>query len=101
MGRLTQPTLSIRSGDTVVLETRDVSDGQISPDATSEAIADIDWDRVYPLAGPIRVEDADPGDTLAVAIVELRHAPGGGQRFCPASVSCRRISPTRTYASST
>ncbi len=66
-----EPTLTIRSGDAVVLETRDVSDNQFGPDSTAEAIAGIDWDRVYPLAGPICVEGAAPGDTLAVEIVEL------------------------------
>ena len=46
-----EPVLTIESGDTVVYETRDVSDNQITPDSTAEAIAALDWDRVYPLAG--------------------------------------------------
>jgi acetamidase/formamidase len=42
-----EPVLTIASGDTVVYETRDVSDNQIKPDSTAEAVAALDWDRVY------------------------------------------------------
>ena len=37
----------------------------------------LDWDRVYPLAGPIAVEGAEPGDTLAVEVLDL-HTEGWG-----------------------
>jgi len=66
-----EPGLAIESGDTVVFETREVSDGQITRDSTAEAIGELDWDRVYPLAGPVRVEGAEPGDTLAVEILDV------------------------------
>ena len=72
-----EPVITIASGDTVVLHTRDVSDDQIGPDSTAEVIAGLDWDRVYPLAGPIAVEGAQPGDTLAVEILDL-HTEGWG-----------------------
>jgi len=71
------PSLTISDGDTVVVHTRDVSDGQIGPDSDASAIASLDWDRVYPLVGPIRVEGAEPGDTLAVEILDL-HTQGWG-----------------------
>jgi acetamidase/formamidase len=72
-----EPLLEIDSGDTIVVETRDVSDNQITPDSTAEAIAALDWERVYPLAGPISVRGAQPGDTLAVEILDL-HTRGWG-----------------------
>jgi acetamidase/formamidase len=72
-----EPVITIASGDTVVYHTRDVSDDQIGPDSTVEVIANLDWDRVYPLAGPIAVEGAQPGDTLAVEILDL-HTQGWG-----------------------
>jgi acetamidase/formamidase len=71
------PVLTIESGDTVVVHTRDVSDNQIGPDSTTEVIASLDWDRVYPLAGPIAVAGAQPGDTLAVEVLDL-HTQGWG-----------------------
>jgi acetamidase/formamidase len=62
---------TVENGDSVVYETRDVSDNQITPDSTAEAIAALDWDRVYPLAGPVRVEGAEPGDALAIEILAM------------------------------
>jgi acetamidase/formamidase len=72
-----EPVLTVASGDTVVVHTRDVSDNQITPESTVDAIASLDWDRVYPLAGPIAVEGAQPGHTLGVEIVDL-HPQGWG-----------------------
>ncbi len=72
-----EPLLEIDSGDTIVVETRDVGDNQITPDSTAEVIAALDWDRVYPLAGPIAVRGASPGDTLAIEILDL-HTRGWG-----------------------
>jgi acetamidase/formamidase len=69
--------LEIDSGDTVIVETRDVSDNQIGPDSTTDVVAGLDWDRVYPLAGPIAVRGAEPGDTLAVEILDI-HTRGWG-----------------------
>jgi acetamidase/formamidase len=66
-----EPVLTISSGDTVAYETREVSDGQITPESTAEVIATLDWDRVYPLAGPVLVEGAEPGDTLAIEILKV------------------------------
>ncbi len=72
-----RPVLSVDSGDTVVVQTRDVSDNQITPASTAADIATVDWERVYPLAGPIAVSGAEPGDTLAVEIVDI-HTQGWG-----------------------
>ncbi len=72
-----EPVLTIDSGDTVVVHTRDVSDNQITPTSTASAIASMSWDRVYPLAGPIHVKSARPGDTLAIEILDI-HPQGWG-----------------------
>ena len=74
------PVLGIDPGDTVVVWTRDVSDNQIGPDSDVSVIAGLDWDRVYPLAGPIAVHGAQPGDTLAIEILDI-HTQGWG--CCP------------------
>jgi acetamidase/formamidase len=78
-----EPALSVQSGDTVILESRDVSDNQLSPSSTAKDIETLDWDRVYPLAGPIAVEDAAPGDALAVEILELRTKDWGWTAIIP------------------
>jgi acetamidase/formamidase len=61
----------------VVLWTRDVSDNQITKDSDTSVIAGLDWDRVYPLNGPIGVASAAPGDTLAIEILDI-HTQGWG-----------------------
>ncbi len=78
-----EPVLTIQSGDTVSLESRDVSDNQLGPSSTAADIETLDWDRVYPLAGPIAVEGAKPGDTLAVEILELRTKDWGWTAIIP------------------
>jgi acetamidase/formamidase len=72
-----EPVITVDSGDTVVVTTRDVSDNQITPDSDVSAVAGLDWGRVYPLAGPIAVAGAQPGDTLAVDVLDL-HPQGWG-----------------------
>src|SRR3954462_2870365 len=72
-----EPVITIADGDNVVINTRDVSDNQIGPDSDSSVLDCLNWDRVYPLAGPIAVEGAKPGDTLSAQSLALR-APGLG-----------------------
>jgi acetamidase/formamidase len=72
-----EPVLGIDSGDTVVVWTRDVSDNQIGPDSDTSVIHGLDWDRVYPLSGPIAIAGAESGDTLAIEILDI-HTQGWG-----------------------
>ena len=77
------PVLTIASGDTVVTQTRDVSDDQITPQSDTSVLATMDWSRVYPLAGPIEVEGAEPGDTLAIEVLDLRTRGWGWAAILP------------------
>jgi acetamidase/formamidase len=77
-----EPVIRIADGDTVVFETRDVSDNQVTPDSDSSALA-LDWDRVYPLAGPVHVDGAEPGDTLAIEILDLQTRGWGWTAILP------------------
>ena len=71
------PALEIESGETVELETADASGGQLTADSTPADVAALDFDRVNPVTGPVFVRGAQPGDVLAVEILELRpHAWG-------------------------
>jgi acetamidase/formamidase len=78
-----EPLMAIASGDTVTMTTRDVSDGQVTPTSVSSIIPALDFDRFYPLAGPIGVESAEPGDTLAIEIVDLAPAEWGWTAIIP------------------
>ncbi|HET7050434.1 MAG TPA: acetamidase/formamidase family protein [Solirubrobacteraceae bacterium] len=71
------PVLEVESGETVQLETADASAGQLTADSTPADVAALDFDRVNPVTGPVFVRGAQPGDVLAVEILELQpHAWG-------------------------
>jgi formamidase len=71
------PAIRIVAGSRVEIETLDGLDGQISPETTREELARIDMGRIHPLTGPVYVEDAEPGDLLAVIIEQIRPADFG------------------------
>src|SRR5687767_8502667 len=56
-----EPVLHIEQGDVVVVETDDFAGGQIGRDSTAEDLRALDFDTIYPLAGPIHVAGAGPG----------------------------------------
>jgi acetamidase/formamidase len=66
-----EPVLSIAPGDIVSVETDDFAGGQIGRDATSADLPALDFNSIYPLAGPIFVEGAQPGDALAVEFLDF------------------------------
>jgi acetamidase/formamidase len=72
-----EPVLTVEPGDTVVYHTREVSDGQIGPNSTADVLSSLDWDSLYPLAGPVAMTDAQPGDILTVEILDI-HTEGWG-----------------------
>jgi acetamidase/formamidase len=72
-----EPVLVVDPGDTVVVWTRDVSDNQIGPDSDAGVIAGLDWERLYPLCGPIAVRGAKAGDVLSVEVLDI-HTQGWG-----------------------
>lgn len=72
-----EPALVIESGDVVIVHTREVSDGQITPTSTTDALRTIDWARIYPLTGPMYVNGAEPGDVLAIEVLDI-HTQGWG-----------------------
>ena len=65
------PALCIRPGDTVSCWAQEVSNAAITPDSVAEDLAKESFDFCYPLAGPIYIEGAKPGDALDIEILEL------------------------------
>jgi acetamidase/formamidase len=63
------PVLEIEAGDVVVVETDDFAGGQIVRDSTAADLLELDFDAIYPIAGPIAVRGARPGDALAVELL--------------------------------
>ena len=66
------PLVRCDPGDEVILETRDAFDGQMGPEAGLDPVAAPDLDVVHPLTGPVYITGAEPGDLLAVEILDIR-----------------------------
>lgn len=66
-----EPALTIAPGETVAFEEIDAVCGQISPESGIEAIANLDFAKVNPIAGPVYVDGAEPGDTIKATLIDL------------------------------
>ena len=69
--RANPPAIEIEPGDIVHCETEEVSGGQLQPGMPASTLTKLDFNRLYPLAGPVFVRGAQPGDTLQVDILSL------------------------------
>lgn len=67
--------LLVAPGETITFDITDASGGQITPDCTTEVFTIYDSDHVNPVTGPVFIDGAQPGDTLAVRLES--YAPSG------------------------
>jgi acetamidase/formamidase len=74
--------LRIRSGDTVAFSLPMSGDGQVSEQSTAETTT-FDFATIYNLLGPIWIEEAHPGETLAVEVLKLEPGPWGWCAILP------------------
>ncbi|HUN77154.1 MAG TPA: acetamidase/formamidase family protein [Steroidobacteraceae bacterium] len=63
------PAMHVAPGDTVDFRDIDAMCGQITPESTVDVVGKIDFSRVNPIAGPVYVDGAEPGDTLKVTLL--------------------------------
>jgi acetamidase/formamidase len=77
------PAARARSGDVVRLTTQEVTGGQVQYGDPPEVLFELDRTRSYPLAGPISVEGAAPGDLLEVEMLELTPGLWGWSGIIP------------------
>lgn len=77
-----EPLLVIDSGDTVHFDIKVAGEGQVWPGASYDDTR-FDFDTIYNLSGPIWVNGAEPGDTLQVDVLDLRHGDWGWAAFLP------------------
>jgi hypothetical protein len=96
-----EPVLTVEPQDTVVYHTREVSDGQIGPDSTVDVLDRLDWDSLYPLAGPGAMTNADPATYWRSRYWISIPQAGAGAPSYRASGCYPRTSPTPTSRSST
>src|SRR6266852_6231241 len=77
------PAVEIESGDVVHFDTEEVTAGQLKKGDDASKLASLDFDRLYPLGGPVYVKGAEPGDTLEVEILELQPGAWGWSALLP------------------
>jgi formamidase len=72
-----KPVITVKPGDTVIMETRDAFDGQITRASTAADViptglgGPLNLNLVHPLTGPVAIQGAEPGDLLVVHIVDI------------------------------
>src|SRR5215213_8455853 len=89
------PVLEVEPGDVVVADTDDFAGGQIGRESTAADLLELDFDAIYPLAGPIAVRGARPGDALAVEILGFDLPEWGWACIIP-GLGCSRARSSRT-----
>src|SRR6266480_1213594 len=77
------PALEVEPGAVVELQVRDASDEQIRADSGPKNISKLDFDHVNPVSGPVFVKGAQPGDVLAVELLEFRPPDWGWTALIP------------------
>ena len=87
------PALVVAPGDTVEFETVDSSGAQLSPTSTLADLAALDFAKVNPVTGPVRVDGAEPGDALKVTHPVVRALGLGLDRQHPGLRPARRPVP--------
>ena len=81
--RLIPPVLTVPDGSVVEAYTNDATGGQFNLHSTLEDDARLDMDRVHDLTGPIYVEGAEPGDVLAIEMLDLEPGDWGWTSLGP------------------
>jgi acetamidase/formamidase len=69
------PVVTIAPGESLEFEVMDAAAGQLSAASVAADIARLDFSRINPLAGPVHVDGAQPGDVLKVTV--LSFVPSG------------------------
>lgn len=72
-----EPILELAPSETLTLETLDASGGQLSASSTVSDVLTLDFGKINPVTGPIRILGAEPGDAVSVKILEFKPSGWG------------------------
>jgi acetamidase/formamidase len=78
-----EPALEVEPGEAVELHVRDASDEQIGRSSGAEDVAKLDFTHVNPVSGPVYVKGAQPGNVLAVELLEFTPPEWGWTAIIP------------------
>ena len=68
----TPPAMTVAPGDIVQFDDLDATSGQLSANSTVDDIRTLDFGLINPIAGPVYVDGAEPGDALKVTLLEFQ-----------------------------
>ncbi|MEO9965920.1 MAG: acetamidase/formamidase family protein [Reichenbachiella sp.] len=77
------PVLNVPSGAVVEAFTEEATDAQLTVDSNLDDLAEVSFEPIHPLTGPIYVEGAQPGDVLAVTIHKIEVGNWGWSAIFP------------------
>jgi acetamidase/formamidase len=69
------PALHIAPGESIEFDVYEASGGQLSKSSTVDDVTTLDFGKINPVAGPIFIDGAEPGDVLKVTL--LSFTPSG------------------------
>lgn len=78
-----EPRLTVPSGSVIEFYTEEATDGQLNVNSIAADLANISFDLIHPLTGPVYVEDAKPGDVLAVTLHKIELGDWGWTGIFP------------------
>lgn len=81
--RAIEPIATVPSGAVVEIDALDASCGQITRDSTAQDLEALDFSRVDQVNGPIAVEEAEPGDSIEIELLDFQPADWGWTASIP------------------
>ncbi|MHB0920063.1 MAG: acetamidase/formamidase family protein [Thiomonas delicata] len=78
-----EPALRVAPGDCIEFEIVDASGGQLTPDSVADDVTKFDFSRLNPVTGPIHIDGAEPGDALAVKLLDFQPSGWGWTAIIP------------------
>jgi formamidase len=78
-----KPVAHVRPGQQFVLETRDGLDSDLDFSSTNADVAAVNLDRCHPLTGPVYIDGAKKGDSIAVTVVDIAPDEFGSTTIVP------------------
>ncbi|MDR1183229.1 MAG: acetamidase/formamidase family protein [Coriobacteriales bacterium] len=86
--------LSVAQGDEFTLATRDCFANQLR--SSTDTLEQLDWDRINPATGPVRIEGVQPGDLVRIQIRRLQPVGNAVMTTIPGSGALSGITEAST-----
>lgn len=81
--RTIPPVLTVNSGEVIEMSTEEATDGQLSLESDTSDLMNLSFDPIHPLTGPVYVNEAQPGDVLAVTLHKIEIGAWGWTAILP------------------